>query len=161
MRIQQLLLFLLLFLLIASAGLLMLLGQHEEDQVEQTLDLPPATTVPETESIHDGALPYGEVNAHMGVPARIANLSLTVLSFAESRCPSDVQCIQAGTVQVTLQTVSGLGTSTQTLMLGDAITTEAERITFVDAYPYPVSAHEVTEVAYTFRFKIEPHSSDM
>lgn len=159
MRIHQLLLFLLLLLLVASAGLLMHLGEQAEEHLRQTQNLPATTTVYGTESTEERVLPYGEVTAQIGIPASKSDLSLTVLSVNESRCPSDVECIQAGTVRVTLETVSGLGTSTQTLALGEFFTTEAERITFVNADPYPLSTHEVPEEAYTFRFKIEPHSS--
>jgi len=142
--------------MIAFAGALMLLGEQARDHLVRTENPLATTTVSASESrVGDGVLPYGEVAVQMGSRARIADLSLAVLSFSESRCPSDVECIQAGTVRITLETVSGLGTSTQTLALGEAISTEAERIIFVDAEPYPVSTTGVPEEAYMFRFKVE------
>lgn len=162
MRVQQVLLFILLFVLLVCAGALLLLGEQAQERVSVPQDLVSTTSTSSVPALDEQrVLPYGEVTARLGVPAQIAALTLRVLSLdEESRCPRDVQCIQAGTVRITLETVSGLGTSTQILALGDMMTTETERITFMGADPYPVTTDLSPAEVYTFRFKVEPHTAN-
>ncbi len=104
-------------------------------------------------------LPYGDVQLSVGGTAAFEGVHITVLEITEdSRCPSDVQCIQAGTVRVVLQTVSGLGTSTDTLALGDILTTEAERITFTGVDPKSISTRTIEQDEYVFEFEVVKRS---
>jgi hypothetical protein len=75
----------------------------------------------------------------------------------DSRCPVDVQCIQAGTVRlrVTLAGGLGLGKYDATLMLGTPLTTEAESVTLVSVLPEPRSTVRIAPNGYAFAFKIE------
>jgi hypothetical protein len=83
------------------------------------------------------------------------NVKITPLQVLEdSRCPHDVQCIQAGTVRVRVQLTSGLGTSMQTFTLNKSITTEAEIITLVSVDPQKESTVTITPGEYRFVFKI-------
>lgn len=98
----------------------------------------------------------GEVTLKVGEKAVFTDVSIKPVSIEEeSRCPSDVQCIQAGTVRVKLETVSGMGTSTDTLTLGEFITTEAQKITFTKAAPYPVAGAHIPTSAYALTFTVE------
>ncbi len=81
--------------------------------------------------------------------------TLTVLSIVEdSRCPIDVQCIQAGTVRVQVKIGSGLGTSVSEISLGKSVTTESEEITFVTVRPEKESQKEIAKGDYRFVFRV-------
>ncbi len=74
----------------------------------------------------------------------------------DSRCPVDVQCIQAGTVRVKTQIITAMGTSTNTLRLqGDAITTEGEEVRLVNVDPVSESTTEIKDADYLFTFEIK------
>jgi hypothetical protein len=74
----------------------------------------------------------------------------------DSRCPIDVECIQAGTVRVRTLLTSGLGTAQQIFELGQAITTEAEMVTLIGVSPQPNSTEPAIEPDdYRFTFEVE------
>jgi hypothetical protein len=76
----------------------------------------------------------------------------------DSRCPSDVQCIQAGTVRVRATLVSGLGTSTSVFALDKSITTETEIVTLFSVTPAPESGKTIAAGEYRFTFKVAKRS---
>lgn len=82
-------------------------------------------------------------------------VSITPLSIEEdSRCPLDVQCIQAGTVRLQILVRSGLGESIMPITLGSSITTEAESITLVNVRPSPFSDTTIEREDYVFEFSV-------
>lgn len=82
-------------------------------------------------------------------------VSVTPLSIEEdSRCPLDVQCIQAGTVRLRVLVRSGLGESTMPITLGSSITTEAESITLATVRPSPFSGARIDQQDYIFEFSV-------
>lgn len=100
-------------------------------------------------------LSYGKVVAKIGQSLNFPGLKITPLSIAEdSRCPQDVQCIQAGTVRVVISVVSGMGTSTNTLSLGKFVTTEAEKITFLSATPERMTTTAPKPNEYVLTFEV-------
>ena len=119
--------------------------------------LNPSKEVPELGTI---ILPSeGEVTLYINQEAVFPGVRIRPIDIVEeSRCPSDVTCIQAGTVRVALLVVSGMGTSTNTMALGDEITTEAETITFVAADPDPISTSSISKEAYRLTFMVTKRS---
>jgi eight-cysteine-cluster-containing protein len=102
----------------------------------------------------------GEVTLGVGETAAFRGILVTPVAVVEdSRCPVDVQCIQAGTVRVKLEIKSGLGTATKTVKLGDFITTEAQKVTFISVAPEKRSTKEIKSSEYRFTVKIEKRSS--
>ena len=100
------------------------------------------------------------VEAGMGETVNALGVTLTPLAIVEdSRCPVDVQCIQAGTVRVSVRIVSGLGTSTSTFKLGQAITTEAESITLTAVVPQKTSTVTIKNAEYRFTFEVAKRPS--
>lgn len=82
--------------------------------------------------------------------------AVTVLSLVEdSRCPSDVQCIQAGTVRIKVKIESGMGIAVQTFTLGETITTETEAMTLTAVRPLTNSKIQTNPDDYRFTFKVE------
>jgi hypothetical protein len=117
---------------------------QEGSQMEE-VDMIPVPTV----------LEYGEVELGIGEKAVFEAVQIKPLSVEEdSRCPSDAECIQAGTVRVKIEIVSAMGTSTNTVRLGDFVTTEAEKITFTAASPVPVKGAHIPTSAYTVTFEV-------
>ena len=99
------------------------------------------------------------VEAKINKKVATGSISLTVLEVVEdSRCPTDVQCIQAGTVRVKVLLASGLGEGAITMTLNTPITTEAEEITLVSVTPTKLSTHATAASEYTFTFKIVKRS---
>jgi len=98
-----------------------------------------------------------EVLLEMGINQSASDLGVKIVPLEiveDSRCPSDVQCIQAGTVRVRAQLISGLGTATQVFTLNIPITTEAETVTLVAVQPEKESTKTIGLKDYHFFFKI-------
>lgn len=100
------------------------------------------------------------VSTHIGETVMGAlGVKITPLKILEdSRCPVDVQCIQAGTVRLQAQVVDGMGTSTVTFILGKPITLEASAVVLIDVQPTKHSQVTLQPSDYTFTFSIDIHS---
>ena len=72
----------------------------------------------------------------------------------DSRCPTDVQCIQAGTVDVETRIESALGDSTQIMKVGAPLTTESDIITLIKVAPDKNSKTTIQSSDYRFTFQI-------
>jgi hypothetical protein len=124
---------------------------------------PTITTDIDTEEpfIQKDPLPYGETKLRIGETATYEGLKISLLSIEEdSRCPLDVQCIWAGVLRIRLETVSGMGTSTDVLSVGERITTEAHEITFISAFPDKSSAAAIAEAEYELTFSVKKRTAD-
>ncbi len=76
----------------------------------------------------------------------------------DSRCPMDVQCIQAGRVVVSINiisTIDGNFVHNAEVEIDKPIIVEKTKITFVKAAPDPVSTRKITEGDYRFTFYFE------
>lgn len=83
------------------------------------------------------------------------NIRITPLEVVEdSRCPIDVQCIQAGTVKVRATLVGGLGSASQIFTLNTPVTTESEKITLISVSPEKESKKTIASADYRFTFTI-------
>ncbi|MFA6519905.1 MAG: hypothetical protein WCT41_03755 [Candidatus Paceibacterota bacterium] len=99
----------------------------------------------------------GPISLGAVIGEKVSGLDVSITPLAvlqDSRCPIDVQCIQAGTVKLQARLVSGLGTTTQTFTLGQPITTEAETITLTDVLPPPKAGIQIKNSDYIFTFGI-------
>lgn len=101
--------------------------------------------------------PGGPVSLTARLNQEVSGLDVSItplLVLEDSRCPVDVQCIQAGTVRVRARLVSGLGTAMQEFKLGEPITTEAETVTLTEVLPAPSAGVSIAGSEYTFRFEV-------
>ena len=120
----------------------------------------PSTTGPVTGESEASVLPYGNVTLKLNERAIFNNISIRPISIEEdSRCPSDVQCIQAGTVRVKVQVVSGMGTSVSILKLGQVFTTEGEAITLTNVLPNKKSTVPISDNDYRLTFNVVPQGT--
>ncbi|MFA6502757.1 MAG: hypothetical protein WCT45_00680 [Candidatus Paceibacterota bacterium] len=95
------------------------------------------------------------LEARIGQEVRGLGVRLTPLAvLADSRCPVDVQCIQAGTVRVRARLISGLGEADQGFTLGQPVTTETEVVTLIAVLPQPKAGVAIQESEYRFEFTI-------
>ncbi len=98
------------------------------------------------------------VTVAIGEPAHAHGVSVTPTKLLEdSRCPSDVVCIQAGTVRVEAMLVDGMGTSTMPFILGstEPVTSEVASIYLIAVEPYPIASDPTEDASYRFTFRIE------
>lgn len=98
------------------------------------------------------------VTAALNESVSVLGVSITPLSIEEdSRCPTDVMCIQAGQVRLKVMTVDGMGTSTTSITLGadEPITTEVVSVWLTDVLPVKVSTTPTEDEQYRFTFRVE------
>jgi hypothetical protein len=96
-----------------------------------------------------------QITARLNEPFTIKNHTITAWAVTEdSRCASDVECIQAGRVKVAINIDSPSGFSTKELEPGQEYTTETISITLDKVEPYPLSTHKITDSEYRFIFTI-------
>jgi heme/copper-type cytochrome/quinol oxidase subunit 2 len=96
-----------------------------------------------------------EIVATLYTPFDYKNHKITVWAVTEdSRCASDVQCIQAGRVRVALNVVSPSGPSITEMEPGGVYTTETLSIKLDKVEPYPISTHKTADSEYRFYFTI-------
>lgn len=113
------------------------------------------TKDPESPASTQKILSYGNVILRAGELAQFAHISLELVRvFDESRCPTGVTCIWAGTLKAEVRIVKGKGTSIHTIELGNSITTEGETIQFVSALPYPAEGKSILEGEYRLTFQV-------
>ncbi len=98
-----------------------------------------------------------EVNAKIGETAKgFLDVQITPLEILEdSRCPLDVQCIQAGTGGLKAKFVDGIGSSATVFKLGVTVTGEAVAVTLTKVTPAPYSKVERKPEQYQFFFMLE------
>ena len=122
---------------------------------EQTHTPEPVATssIPVAPSYHTGDTMT--VTAHIGQSVTVLGEKLTPIRVVDdSRCPTDVQCIWAGTVHVSLGIVGGSGDSDMIIELGKSVTTELNSIEFTAVSPSKNSKQEITAGDYAFTFKV-------
>lgn len=79
---------------------------------------------------------------------------------SDSRCPSDVTCIQAGWVETSL-VISSAGKTSEVVLKsnGQIITFQGYNLSILDVSPNKYSVEEIAEGAYRVKFHIEPAAS--
>jgi hypothetical protein len=80
---------------------------------------------------------------------------LPITLMEDSRCPADVQCIQAGTIKVQVQIISAMGPSVMVMELNKPVTTEAEEVTLTQVTPAPKAGVNVNKADYVFSFEVK------
>lgn len=105
-------------------------------------------------------LPYGSATVKVGQQAVFLRNSITVTKVTEdSRCPDNVQCIQAGTVKIELQSVTELGTKTDILELGKEFSLGSEKVTFTGITPNAKAGVTVNPEEYVITLTVVPDTT--
>ncbi len=99
---------------------------------------------------------YEEFTVGLNEPKKISDTTITALAVTEdSRCPSDVVCIQAGRTVVELRLVTPSGSSIIKIEVGKTVTTETLSITLDEVAPYPISSKKTRYDEYRFKFNVK------
>lgn len=104
--------------------------------------------------------PYGTTTLALNEVAGFKNAAAIrpIAVTTDSRCPAGVQCIQAGTVTISLKATSK-GTSTiLTPSLGDTFVYDGLTIKFASVEPLKTKDSEIMPSSYRFTFIVEPAS---
>jgi hypothetical protein len=107
-----------------------------------------------------GPLRDGTVSVGLGGHARFVGLDVAPLRVEEdSRCPTGVQCIQAGTVRLLVRIADRRGRRDATLTLGKPIALEAGGwLGLAAVCPYPRHPERIARNSYRFTlaFRVQP-----
>ncbi|MDB5194850.1 MAG: hypothetical protein JWO84_34 [Parcubacteria group bacterium] len=83
------------------------------------------------------------------------DVHITPLEVLEdSRCPSDVQCIQAGTVRARVKLEGPGGTQIETMVLGSPVSFGNKHVTLMSVTPAKNSKTTITPSNYRFTFSV-------
>jgi hypothetical protein len=95
----------------------------------------------------------GAASAALGGHARFGGLDVVPLRVEEdSRCPARVQCIQAGTVRLTVRIDARGARSERVLTLDRSIELAGGVLTLKNACPYPAHPGAIPKASYLFTF---------
>ncbi len=120
---------------------------------------PPVTVRPPTPPTQTPFLPYGDVTLKLGQLAVFKDITVRAVEVVEdSRCPKDVQCIQAGTVRLKVDIAAALGTAPSIITLGRVFTTEGEAITLSAVTPEKNSKVTIGNSDYRFTLHVVKQS---
>jgi hypothetical protein len=98
----------------------------------------------------------GEVAVKLGEWAMFNNLRIQPNVITEdSRCPVEVDCIQAGTVLVEALLVSEVGTSTHTFALGESYTFASLSVAFANVTPVANASRAIALDEYVLTFTVQ------
>ncbi len=118
---------------------------------------PIGTTTPSTGVTY---LPYGNVSLSLGEKAIFPEGYLKITSVTEdSRCPQDVQCIQAGTVKVDIEYTEKGVMKKINLGLDKSFTRGGEKIAFVSVMPNKTAGKVITNSDYRFTLNVTKNTS--
>lgn len=96
------------------------------------------------------------VSVKMNETVDIFGAKLTPVDVLEdSRCPIDVQCIQAGTVRLMVNIENNLGAAELEFTLSESVVTETQEITLIQVEPTNDSKAATNKGEYTFIFKVK------
>jgi hypothetical protein len=95
----------------------------------------------------EGAVHLGEIAAVDGPSVRPDRV------IEDSRCPADVQCIQAGRLVVRATVLGGGWSKEVDLTLGIPVPVADGMLTLVDATPVPIASETAASARFTFKFQ--------
>lgn len=111
-----------------------------------------ATTTPQAPAQFDSATLRTRINqGSSGLDITLIPLEVT----EDSRCPTEVQCVWAGTLKVRTTLRSASGESVETFELGKTITTETRAITLVEVLPVKRTTDAIAVGDYLFVFEVK------
>lgn len=133
-------------------------GKVETPVTTQTTTTTTETTVPSTSTsyVTPSSTSGSIVTAKVGQNIVFNGATGTVVNVVEdSRCPTDVQCIQAGTVRINVHLAYGALNQDATLGLNQTFVAGTHSITFVGVTPNKVSTKTILPADYTFTFLVK------
>lgn len=100
------------------------------------------------------------LDAHLSQTVNALGASIKPLSVVEdSRCPTDVQCIQAGRVVLKAQITTANGTTIQNFILNTPLVVDNQKMILVSATPDKISTVTINPTDYVFTFNVYAHQN--
>ena len=94
--------------------------------------------------------------AYLGKKTQVGAVMITPVKVSyDSRCPKDVRCIQAGTVDLGVLLEEGKLSQNVIVTLGKPFIFAEKTITLVSVYPERVSTKTIKESEYKFLFTVK------
>lgn len=94
--------------------------------------------------------------AKLGETVTVDGVSITPISIIEeSRCPTDVQCIQAGAITIKAKLVRGNNIQEMSLKLDTPTSFDTKVVTLNDAIPKPNTKVTLKDSDYRFSFNVK------
>lgn len=115
-------------------------------------------TVVEVGGTKKPAVVSGATNTYSKIGQKISinGVSITPKKVTyDSRCPKDVQCIQAGTVELGVLLESGSSNQNVIITLGKPFYFEGTMVTLTSVTPAKVSTKTISETEYRFLFTVK------
>ena len=98
-----------------------------------------------------------KVSLHVGEEGMASGVRIALNSVSDSRCPSNVQCVHAGWVDVDVELLTDTDRATTTLRLGgDAYAVDSFKVSVVGVSPEATSGSEIAQGDYRITFKVDP-----
>lgn len=117
-----------------------------------------ATTTPSNNSGTNAPTLPSAANTEAALNQSVQALGVTLKPLVvteDSRCPSNVQCIQAGTVRVRVRVGSDIDTESEKVFtLGTPMSLKAGTVELVSVAPLKNSTQQIKSADYRFIFKI-------
>lgn len=100
--------------------------------------------------------PYGQMEIKIGETASFRGITITPLSVIEdSRCPQNVQCIQAGTVRVNVRSELDSGATREDIVkLNSTSTIDTFKVALVKVTPNTTAGKTIANGDYRFTFEV-------
>jgi hypothetical protein len=120
-----------------------------------TTTKPAATSSPAVKQY----ISYGNVTVKVGETVYFKNQSVTLVKvLSDSRCPTGVMCIWAGTVSAEVTIVPTKGTSTVAVELGKFVVANGLNIELFSVLPTATKDTVISQSAYRLTFNVIPES---
>ncbi|MCI0619596.1 hypothetical protein L0Y40_01000 [Candidatus Wolfebacteria bacterium] len=137
-------------LLVVIGGSVVVLQQKQNNESSPPPQNNATTTAP---SDYPGE---ATITARIDQGASAFGVNIIPLGVTEdSRCPSDVTCIWAGTVRLRALVTYDTGEGEQVFTLGEPVATDGVTILLTDVKPDPVSTRQIAPGEYSFTFTIQ------
>lgn len=136
-------------LLGVAIAILAIVGVTYATKTQKPVPAPitPAETIPEKDN--------EQLEAKINQTISAFGIQITPLEVLEdSRCPADVQCIQAGTVRLKMLLKSGENEINATFTLNEPVSTDTATVTLVNVEPGKISTVTALPADYRFFFKV-------
>lgn len=100
---------------------------------------------------------YGKITLKVGETVVFKNQSITLVKvLADSRCPSGVTCIWAGTVNAEVEIITNNRSSLETIELGKSSNVGGIKIELLSVLPSPVKDIIISSTLYRLTFNVVP-----
>ena len=115
-----------------------------------------ATSTVESNETGTATSPYGRTTIGIGEAGSYRGITITPLSVVEdSRCPLGVQCIQAGTVRVNVESKFDNGTKRQDIIkLGESANVGTFAVSLMSVGPIAKAGTQIDAEDYEFGFEV-------